>query len=100
MEKFLNLTLNGVSSGAVYAALGLSLVIIYRATRVVNFAQPAFALISAYLAYSINQKTGGALFGVRAADHPRPAPGAAARRAGARAGGAHPVRAALRPLRP
>jgi branched-chain amino acid transport system permease protein len=59
MEKFFNLTLSGMSSGAVYSALGLSLVIIYRATRVVNFAQPAFALISAYLAYSVNQATGG-----------------------------------------
>jgi branched-chain amino acid transport system permease protein len=45
MDTFLNLTLSGVASGAVYAALGLSLVIIYRATRVVNFAQPAFALL-------------------------------------------------------
>lgn len=67
MEKFLNLTLSGMSSGAVYAALGLSLVIIYRATRVVNFAQPAFALISAYLAYSINQATGGYWLGFAAA---------------------------------
>jgi branched-chain amino acid transport system permease protein len=58
MEDFLNLTLNGVSSGAIYAALGLSLVIIYRATRVVNFAQPALALISTYLAYSVNRATG------------------------------------------
>lgn len=67
MDQFVNLTLNGVSSGAVYAALGLSLVIIYRATRVVNFAQPAFALISAYLAYSINQATGGYWLGFGAA---------------------------------
>ena len=67
MDKLLNLTLSGVSSGAVYAALGLSLVIIYRATRVVNFAQPAFALMSAYLAYSINQATGGYWLGCAAA---------------------------------
>jgi branched-chain amino acid transport system permease protein len=67
MDRFLDLTLNGVSSGAVYSALALSLVIIYRATRVVNFAQPAFALISAYLAYSINQATGGYWLGFAAA---------------------------------
>lgn len=67
MDQFFNLTLNGVSSGAVYAALGLSLVIIYRATRVVNFAQPAFALISAYLAYSITQSTGSYWLGFVAA---------------------------------
>jgi branched-chain amino acid transport system permease protein len=58
MDRFLTLTLNGVSSGAVYAALALSLVIIYRATRVVNFAQPALALISAFLAYTVTQATG------------------------------------------
>ena len=58
MTTFLNLTVAGLSSGAVYAALGLSLVIIYRATRVVNFAQPALALISGYLAYSLTKSTG------------------------------------------
>jgi branched-chain amino acid transport system permease protein len=58
MTTFVNLTLGGLSSGAVYAALGLSLVIIYRATRVVNFAQPALALISSYLAYSVTKGTG------------------------------------------
>lgn len=58
MREFLDLTLGGVSAGAVYAALGLALVIIYRATRVVNFAQPALALISTYLAYSVTKATG------------------------------------------
>ncbi|UJW30915.1 branched-chain amino acid ABC transporter permease [Saccharothrix sp. AJ9571] len=58
MNGFLALTVNGVATGAVYAALGLSLVIIYRATRVINFAQPALALISTYLAYSVNKATG------------------------------------------
>jgi branched-chain amino acid transport system permease protein len=58
MQEFLDLTLGGISAGAVYAALGLALVIIYRATRVVNFAQPALALISTYLAYSVTKGTG------------------------------------------
>jgi branched-chain amino acid transport system permease protein len=52
------LTVGGFASGAVYAALGLSLVIIFRATRVVNFAQPALALLSTYLAFTVNQTTG------------------------------------------
>jgi branched-chain amino acid transport system permease protein len=63
VTTFLNLTVAGLSSGAVYAALGLSLVIIYRATRVVNFAQPALALISGYLAYSVTKSTGSYWFG-------------------------------------
>jgi branched-chain amino acid transport system permease protein len=58
VDRFLDLTLNGISGGAVYAALGLSLVIIYRATRVVNFAQPALALVAVYLAYAVNKATG------------------------------------------
>ncbi|MFL6124685.1 branched-chain amino acid ABC transporter permease [Actinophytocola sp.] len=58
MNQFLTLTVGGLASGAVYAALGLSLVIIFRATRVVNFAQPALALLSTYLAFTVNQSTG------------------------------------------
>jgi branched-chain amino acid transport system permease protein len=58
MNQFLTLTVGGLAGGAVYAALGLSLVIIFRATRVVNFAQPALALLSTYLAFAVNQATG------------------------------------------
>lgn len=59
MHQLWTLTVGGIASGAVYAALGLSLVIIFRATRVVNFAQPALALLSTYLAFTVNQATGG-----------------------------------------
>lgn len=58
MSQFLTLTVGGLAGGAVYAALGLSLVIIFRATRVVNFAQPALALLSTYLAFAVNQASG------------------------------------------
>ncbi|MET0236525.1 MAG: branched-chain amino acid ABC transporter permease [Kibdelosporangium sp.] len=58
MNTWWTLTVGGLASGAVYAALGLSLVIIFRATRVVNFAQPALALLSTYIAFTINQATG------------------------------------------
>lgn len=58
MNQLFTLTVGGIASGAVYAALGLSLVIIFRATRVVNFAQPALALLSTYLAFTVNQATG------------------------------------------
>jgi len=64
MPDFLTLTLGGLTNGAIYAALGLALVIIYRATRVVNFAQPALALLCAYLAYSVNRATGGYWLGL------------------------------------
>ncbi|SMD21770.1 branched-chain amino acid ABC transporter permease [Kibdelosporangium aridum] len=58
MSTWWTLTVGGLASGAVYAALGLSLVIIFRATRVVNFAQPALALLSTYFAFTVNQITG------------------------------------------
>lgn len=58
MTHFINLTLNGLATGAAYAALALSLVIIYQATRLVNFAQPAFALLSVYAAFALTQITG------------------------------------------
>ncbi|MDA2812285.1 branched-chain amino acid ABC transporter permease [Nocardiopsis sp. RSe5-2] len=67
MQHFADLTLNGLASGAVYAALALSLVLIYQATRVLNFAQPAFALVSAYLAYAVTAATGSYWAGFAAA---------------------------------
>jgi branched-chain amino acid transport system permease protein len=53
MTKFIDLTLNGVSTGAIYAAVGLALVLIWRATRIVNFAQGAMLMITTFLAYSV-----------------------------------------------
>ncbi|OLR92988.1 branched-chain amino acid ABC transporter permease [Actinokineospora bangkokensis] len=64
MSDLFALALGGLTNGAVYAALGLALVVIYRATRVVNFAQPALALVCAYLAYSVNRATGGYWLGL------------------------------------
>lgn len=67
MNYFITLTLNGLASGAAYAALALSLVIIYQATRLVNFAQPALALLSVYTAYTVTQLTGSYWIGFAAA---------------------------------
>jgi branched-chain amino acid transport system permease protein len=53
MTKFINLTLDGVSTGAVYAAVALALVLIWRATRIVNFAQGAMLMITTFIAYSV-----------------------------------------------
>jgi branched-chain amino acid transport system permease protein len=49
----LNETLNGISSGAIYASVALGLVLIWRATRVVNFAAGGMAMISAFIAFSV-----------------------------------------------
>ncbi len=53
MTKFIDLTLNGISTGAVYAAVGLALVLIWRATRIVNFAQGGMLMITTFIAYAV-----------------------------------------------
>lgn len=55
MQQFLNLTLNGVILGAVFAAFAMTLVLIFRATRIVNFGQGAQAMFSSYLALELIQ---------------------------------------------
>ena len=53
MIQFVDLTLGGLSAGAVYAAIGLALVLIWRATRIVNFAQGGMLMITTFLAYTV-----------------------------------------------
>jgi branched-chain amino acid transport system permease protein len=67
MGRFLFLTFNGVSYGAVYAAVALALVLIWRTTRVLNFAQGAMAVATAYVAVSVTQATDSFWLGFGAA---------------------------------
>jgi branched-chain amino acid transport system permease protein len=53
MVQFIDLTLGGLSAGAVYAAVGLALVLIWRATRIVNFAQGGMLMITTFLAFTV-----------------------------------------------
>jgi branched-chain amino acid transport system permease protein len=50
MQRFFVLTLNGLTEGSIYAAMALALVMIWRATQVINFAQGAMAMFTTYLA--------------------------------------------------
>ncbi|SCL13805.1 branched-chain amino acid transport system permease protein [Micromonospora nigra] len=67
MDRFVFLTLDGLSRGAVYAAFALALVLIWRAARIVNFAQGAMAVAAAYAAYSVTAATGSYWLGFVAA---------------------------------
>jgi branched-subunit amino acid ABC-type transport system permease component len=58
LDRFVFLTVDGLSRGAVYAAFALALVLIWRAARVVNFAQGAMAVAAAYVAYTVSTTTG------------------------------------------
>jgi branched-chain amino acid transport system permease protein len=50
---FAQLTVQGLALGAVYGSLALALVLVYRATRVVNFAQGELAMATTYIAYQL-----------------------------------------------
>jgi branched-chain amino acid transport system permease protein len=58
MSRFVDLTLNGVSNGAIYAAAALALVLVWRATRIVNFAQGGMLMITTFIASSVIQSSG------------------------------------------
>ena len=51
MQRFLQYLFDGLSSGAIYALLALGLVIVYRGTGHLNFAQGEMAMISAFMAW-------------------------------------------------
>ncbi len=46
MTTFLQLVVVGISTGSAYALIGIGLVLVYRTTSIINFAQGAFAVIA------------------------------------------------------
>jgi branched-chain amino acid transport system permease protein len=67
VTKFIDLTLSGISTGAIYAAVALALVLIWRATRIINFAQGAMMMITTFIASAVINKTGSYPLGVAVA---------------------------------
>src|SRR5579884_945499 len=63
MTKFIDLTLNGISTGAIYAAVALALVLIWRSTRIVNFAQGAMLMFTTFLASAVMKGGGSYVLG-------------------------------------
>ena len=53
MSRFLDLTLNGISNGMIYAAVAIAFVLIWRATRIVNFAQGAMLMVTTFIAWDV-----------------------------------------------
>jgi branched-chain amino acid transport system permease protein len=53
MEGFLHQLLSGLATGGIYASVALSLVMIYQATHLVNFAQGEMAMLSTYVAWTL-----------------------------------------------
>jgi branched-chain amino acid transport system permease protein len=54
MMDFLNYVLNGILLGEVYALLSLGFVVIYRASKVFNFAQGELMLLGAYTVWTLS----------------------------------------------
>ncbi|MGY2082015.1 branched-chain amino acid ABC transporter permease [Modestobacter sp. SYSU DS0657] len=55
MQYFVNVTLTGLTEGMVYAAFALALVLIWRSTRIVNFAQGSMAAATTFIALALVQ---------------------------------------------
>ncbi|WP_219413769.1 branched-chain amino acid ABC transporter permease [Pseudonocardia nigra] len=53
MSDFLSLLVNGASVGMIYALVAVGFVIIFRATRVLNFAHGEFMTVAAYLSVTL-----------------------------------------------
>lgn len=53
MQQFFNTALTGLTLGMVYAAFALALVLIWRSTRIVNFAQAPMAMATTFVALVI-----------------------------------------------
>ena len=53
MELFFNQLINGISAGSIYAALALALVLIFRSTGILNFAQGEMAMFSAFISWQL-----------------------------------------------
>jgi branched-chain amino acid transport system permease protein len=55
--QFTTAVLTSLSSGAIYALMSIALVLVWRSTRVVNFAQAGQAVLTTYIGYEVIQRT-------------------------------------------
>jgi len=52
MEKIIEILINGLSTGVIYALLALGFVLIFKSTGIINFAQGELAMVGAFICYS------------------------------------------------
>src|SRR3954447_19707266 len=53
MQQFLQTLVSGLALGSIYGSLALALVLIYKATEVINFAQGEMAMFTTYIAWAL-----------------------------------------------
>ena len=54
MGRFLQVVVDGIADGSIYGALALALVLIFRSTGIVNFAQGEMAMFSTFIAWGLH----------------------------------------------
>ena len=67
MLQFITAILTSLSAGAIYALMSTALVLVWRSTRVINFAQAGQAVLTTYIGYEITIRTGSYWYGLIAA---------------------------------
>ena len=55
--RIISTLLIGISAGSIYSLMSLALVLVWRSTRVVNFAQAGQAIVSTYIGYVVISQT-------------------------------------------
>jgi branched-chain amino acid transport system permease protein len=55
VERFIQVFVDGIATGSIYAAVALALVLIFRSTGIVNFAQGEMAMFSTFVAWGLYQ---------------------------------------------
>jgi branched-chain amino acid transport system permease protein len=58
MFEFINTLLIGITAGSIYSLMAISIVLVWRSTRVINFAAGGLALASSFVGAAILEKTG------------------------------------------
>lgn len=58
MFQFINTILIGITTGSIYSLMAIAIVLIWRSTRVINFAQAGLALFSTYIGYEVVSRIG------------------------------------------
>jgi branched-chain amino acid transport system permease protein len=60
MQLFVEQVLNGIGAGVIYGSVALALVLIFRTTGILNFAQGEMALFSTYITWKLASESDGA----------------------------------------
>lgn len=58
MNQFITAVLTSLSTGAIYALMSIALVLVWRSTRVINFAQAGQAIFTTYIGYEVTIRSG------------------------------------------